>query len=80
MKYFDGTQIELGDRVVWQTSSFVESGLVVCLINQGKYIDDYDFTILQNQGGGIMILFDQLGLVQIFEDDEVELRFISRSP
>ncbi len=79
MKYFDGTQIELGDRVVWQTSSFVESGLVVCLINQGKYIDDYDFTILQNQGGGIMILFDQLGLVQIFEDDEVELRFISRS-
>lgn len=79
MKYFDGTQIELGDRVVWQTSSFVESGLVVCLINQGKYIDDYDFTILQNQGGGIMILFDRLGLVQIFEDDEVELRFISRS-
>ncbi len=80
MKYFDGTQIELGDRVVWQTSSFVESGLVVCLINQGKYIDDYDFTILQNQGGGIMIFFDRLGLVQIFEDDEVELRFISRSP
>ncbi len=32
------------------------------------------------RGGGIMILFDQLGLVQIFEDDEVELRFISRSP
>lgn len=78
MKYFDGTKIELGDRVVWETPSFIESGLVVCLINQGKYIDNYDFTILQNQGGGIMILFDKLGLVQIFEDDEIELHLISR--
>ena len=78
MKYFNGTNIELGDRIIWKTPSFIESGIVVCLINQGKYIDDYDFTFLQNQGGGIMILFDQLGLVQIFEDDDIELHLTNR--
>ncbi|QEY26192.1 hypothetical protein [Neisseria zalophi] len=78
MKYSDGNNVKLGDRVFWIASNPIEKGTVVCLIDEGKFLDGYDFTLLKQKGGGIMVLFDDMGLVQIFRDDDTDLGIIKR--
>lgn len=70
MKYTNGLDIMLGDKVFWELSNPIETGIVVCLIDEHKFLEGYDFTLLQKGQGGIMVLFDTMGLVQIFRDDK----------
>ncbi|MDO4228135.1 hypothetical protein [Neisseria sp.] len=78
MKYADKSDVKLGDTVFWIGSNPIEKGVVVCLIDEGKFLNGYDFTMLKNNGGGIMVLFDDMGLVQIFRDDDIDIGLISR--
>ena len=78
MKYATHKNIMLGDLVYWENSSPLDKGIVVCLIDEGVFLDGYDFSYLKDSGGGIMILFDFTGLVQIMRDDEnIDIEFIS---
>ena len=78
MKYATHKNIMLGDLVYWKNSSPLDKGIVVCLIDEGVFLDGYDFSYLKDSGGGIMILFDFTGLVQIMRDDEnIDIEFIS---
>ena len=70
MKYSNNEEIMLGDLVQWSNSP-EEIGYVVCLIDEGKFIDGYDFSYLTKEGGGIMVLFNTMGLVQIMKDDHI---------
>ena len=70
MKYATHKNIMLGDLVYWKNSSPLDKGIVVCLIDEGVFLDGYDFSYLKDSGGGIMILFDFTGLVQIMRDDK----------
>lgn len=78
MKYATHKNIMLGDLVYWKNLSPLDKGIVVCLIDEGVFLDGYDFSYLKDSGGGIMILFDFTGLVQIMRDDEnIDIEFIS---
>ena len=78
MKYATHKNIMLGDLVYWKNSSPLDKGIVVCLIDGGVFLDGYDFSYLKNSGGGIMLLFNSMGLVQIMKDDKnIDIEFIS---
>lgn len=78
MKYTTHKNIMLGDLVYWKNSSPLDKGIVVCLIDEGLFLDGYDFSYLKNSGGGIMLLFNSMGLVQIMKDDKnIDIEFIS---
>ena len=78
MKYATHQNIMLGDLVYWKNSFPLDKGIVVCLIDGGVFLDGYDFSYLKDSGGGIMILFDFTGLVQIMRDDKnIDIEFIS---
>lgn len=78
MKYSNGKEIKLGDIVCWTGSHPIEKGIVICLIDKDLFLDGYDFTMLKGRGGGIMVLFDDMGLVQITRDDEPDIDLIER--
>ena len=78
MKYSDGQEIKLGDIVCWTGSNPTERGIVICLIDNDLFLNGYDFTTLKNEGGGIMVFFDDMGLVQIMRDDEPDIDLIER--
>ena len=78
MKHATHKNIILSDLVYWKNSSPLDKGIVVCLIDEGVFLDGYDFSYLKDSGGGIMILFDFTGLVQIMRDDKnIDIEFIS---
>ncbi|MCQ9121879.1 MULTISPECIES: hypothetical protein [Rodentibacter] len=71
MKYSNGKKIRLGDNVIWQGSDPIK-GIVVSLIDENIFLDDYDYTYLSSQGGGVMIKFEKIGLVHIQRDDNID--------
>ena len=78
MKHATHKNIILSDLVYWKNSSPLDKGIVVCLIDEGVFLDGYDFSFLKDSGGGIMMLFDSTGLVQIMGDDKnIDIEFIS---
>ncbi|AHN71021.1 hypothetical protein [Aggregatibacter actinomycetemcomitans] len=78
MKHATHKNIILSDLVYWKNSSPLDKGIVVCLIDEGVFLDGYDFSCLKDSGGGIMMLFDSTGLVQIMGDDKnIDIEFIS---
>lgn len=77
MKYQNGKPVKLGDIVCWKYSKPLDKGVVVCLIDEEVFINDYQsFIYLKNKGGGIMIKFEYSGLVQICKDDDLGLNDI----
>ncbi|MDG6894317.1 hypothetical protein [Volucribacter amazonae] len=79
MNYNNNQKINICDLVLWEKPYPIEKGIVVCLIDEGKFIDNYDFTYLTNSGGGVMIFFEKMGLVQIMRDDmNINIELIKR--
>ncbi|MBN6065383.1 hypothetical protein HYE66_02775 [Aggregatibacter actinomycetemcomitans] len=78
MKYATHENIMLGDLVYWKNSSPLDKGIVVCLIDEGVFLDRYNFSYLKDSGDGIMILFNSMGLVQIMRyNKNMDIEFIS---
>jgi len=74
MKYFDGRDARLGDKV--QLSGDI--GVVVCSIDTGEYSDDYPEAAWSYLKKGVMISFPKYGLVH-YEEPEPELQLVSRA-
>lgn len=64
MRYFSGKPINLGDKVKLDK----DSGIVVAIIHQDRYLQDYQsFSYLEK---GVLIEFEKYGL--IYYEDELE--------
>jgi len=75
MKYWDGQEIRLGDRVKLDKD---EGGIVVASMDTDEYTDENP----KEQWGhlkGVMIEFPLFGLIHYDEPDE-DLELISRAP
>ena len=75
MKYIDGQDVRLGDRVALGKD---EGGVVVCSIDTGEYSSDH----MEAQWGylkkGVRIEFPLYGLIH-YEEPEEDLRLIARA-
>lgn len=75
MKYSNGTDVRVGDRVqLWEGCQ----GAVVCAMDTDEYSPDFpkkDWSYLKS---GVMIKTDKAGLIHYVEADE-DLRLIKRA-
>ena len=73
MYYPDGQEVRLGDRVDQNGSG----GVVVCSVDTDEYCVDYPREHWSYLGAGVLILFDEMGLVHYGGPDE-DLRLVAR--
>lgn len=75
MKYDDGQDVKLGDKVKLGED---ENGLVVCSIDDDQYSDEHPKDQWGYLGKGVMIEFPKYGLIH-YEYPEPELKLIGRA-
>ena len=75
MKYIDGQDVRLGDRVALGKD---EGGVVVCSIDTGEYSSDHTEAQWGYLKKGVMIEFPLYGLIH-YEEPEEDLRLIARA-
>ena len=76
MKYADGQEVRLGDRV---KLAHDQGGIVVCMIDTAEYTEKYPkdaWSYLQN---GVMIEFPKFGLIHYPEGPEPDIELIERA-
>ncbi len=76
MRYRDGQEIHLGDRVNLGGGA---SGSVVCSIDTGEFTPEFtaeDWSYLQR---GVLVESPQLGLIH-YPEDTAELTLLNRAP
>ncbi len=81
MRYPDGQLIRLGDRVRMQVGSGAPNGregVIVCSVDTDEYDVDYPREHWSYLGAGVLILFDDFGLVHYAEADE-DIRLVARA-
>ena len=76
MKYLDGQEVKLGDKVKLGQDA---GGVVVCSIDTGEYCDAYPKTEWEHLKTGVVINFPLHGLIH-YENPEPDLQLISRGP
>jgi hypothetical protein len=76
MKYWDGQDVELGDRVKLGEDS---GGVVVCSIDTKQYSEEHPESAWGYLKKGVMILFPKYGLIH-YEEPEEDLELIARLP
>jgi len=74
MKYADGQEVKLGDRVKLGQD---EGGVVVCSIDTGEYTDECPEDQWSYLKKGVMIKFPLYGLIH-YEEAEPDLQLLSR--
>lgn len=75
MKYSDGQEVKLGDKVKLGQD---EDGLVVCSIDDAEYSDDYGKAQWGYLKKGVMINFPSYGLIH-YEEPEPDLQLMARA-
>lgn len=75
MHYPDGQEMRRGDRV----DQNGRKGVVVCSIDTDEYDVDYLREHWSYLGVGVVIMFDDIGLVHYPEPDE-DIRLVARAP
>jgi hypothetical protein len=75
MKYADGQEVRLGDRVKLGQD---EGGVVVASIDTGEYTDEHPEAQWAYLKKGVMIKFPIYGLIH-YEDPEPDLQLIGRA-
>lgn len=75
MKYADGQQVQVGDRVGLGADA---GGVVVCSIEDGVFSEGYSADQWAYLRKGFMVEFPTLGLIH-YEVAEEDLRLISRA-
>lgn len=75
MKYSDGQEVRLGDKVRLGQD---EGGVVVCSIDTGEFSDDYPMSQWGYLKKGVMINFPLYGLIH-YEEPEPDLQLIGRA-
>lgn len=74
MKYYDGQEVKLGDKVKLGQD---DGGVVVCSIDTAEYSIDYPKEQWGYLKKGVMISFPTYGLIH-YEEPEADLQLISR--
>ncbi len=74
MKYADGQEVRLGDRVRLGEDG---GGVVVCSIDTNEYSNEYPEAQWGYQKKGVMINFPMYGLIH-YEEPEPDLQLIAR--
>lgn len=74
MKYCDGQEARLGDKVKLGEDT---GGVVVCSIDTGEYSDAHPETAWGYLKKGVMISFPKYGLIH-YEKPEEDLQLIAR--
>ncbi|MDC0748549.1 hypothetical protein [Polyangium mundeleinium] len=75
MKYWDGQDVRLGDRVRLGDD---DGGVVVCSLDTGEYSDEHPESAWGYLKRGVMILFPKYGLIH-YEQPEEDLELIARA-
>lgn len=75
MKYPNGQEVRLGDRVKLGKD---DGGIVVCSVDTGEYSDDYPESQWGYLKKGVMINFPTYGLIH-YEEPEAELQLVARA-
>ena len=75
MKYPDGQDVRLGDRVKLGQD---DGGMVVASMDTDEYSDEHPKAQWSYLKKGVMIEFPQYGLIH-YEEAEPDLRLVSRS-
>jgi hypothetical protein len=75
MKYPDGQDVKLGDRVKLGQDN---GGMVVCSIDTGAYSSAYPHAEWSHLKRGVLINFPTLGLIH-YEEPEANLELIERA-
>ena len=76
MKYWDGQEVKVGDRVKYGED---EGGLVVSSMDTDEYSDEHPKEQWGYLKKGVMIEFPTMGLIH-FVEPEHDLELISRAP
>lgn len=74
MKYSDGQEVKLGDKVKLGPD---EGGVVVCSIDTREYTDDYPESEWGYLKKGVLINFPLYGLIH-YEEQEPDIHLIAR--
>jgi hypothetical protein len=74
MKYVDGQEVRLGDRVKLGKD---DNGVVVCSIDTNEYSEEYPEAQWGYLKKGVMIAFPLYGLIH-YEEPEQDLELIAR--
>jgi hypothetical protein len=75
MKYSDGKEVKIGDKVqLWNGCN----GVIVCSMDTDEYNADYPKKEWGYLKSGVMIKTDKAGLIHYIEPDE-DLQLIERS-
>jgi len=74
LKYSDGQEVRLGDRVKLGQD---DRGVVVCSIDAGEYSDEHPEAQWGYLKKGVMIKFPTYGLIH-YEEPEPDLQLIAR--
>lgn len=77
MRYRDGSEIRLGDRVQISAGSPNITGTVVCSLDTGEYSEKYPEEAWSYLQKGVLFDFESLGLVH-YEQDDPDLLLIER--
>jgi len=81
LHYPDGQEMRLGDRVRCQIGRGApdgREGVIVCSVETDEYDVDYPREHWSSLGVGVLILFDDFGLVHYVEADE-DIRLVARA-
>ena len=76
MKYPDGQEVRLGDRVKLRQD---DGGVVVASIDTNEYSDEHSKAQWGYLKKGVMIEFPKHGLIH-YEEPEPDLQLIARAP
>ena len=74
MKYVDGQEVIIGDRVQLGDD---KGGIVVCSIDRNEYSKEHPKEKWSYLGKGVVIDFPMFGLIH-YEEPELDLKLISR--
>lgn len=74
MKYCDGRDVRLGDKVKLGD----DEGIVVCSIDTGEYSEEHPESAWGYLWKGVMISFPKYGLIH-YEEPEEDLQLLSRA-
>lgn len=75
MKYFDGQDVRLGDRVRLRDD---DGGLVVCLIDTGEFTPEFPAAQWAYLQTGFVAQFPKFGVIH-YEEAEEDLVLVARS-
>ncbi len=76
MKYADGQEVRLRDRVKLGQD---KGGMVVCLIYAGEWLEDCPVEHWKYQESGVIIKFPLFGM-KYYEELEPDIKLIERRP